>query len=72
MSKSIKQTFGVSPTPEQIRQARTKANLTQAAAAKLIYRTLNTWQKWEAGDVKMDAALWELWVMKINAKGATH
>ena len=54
-----------SPTPEQIRSARHKAGLTQTKAAKLVYCTLNAWQKWEAGDRSMHPAIWELFNLKV-------
>jgi len=54
-----------SPTPEQIKAARANAGLTQSQAALLVYKTLNAWQKWEAGDREMDAAIWELFLLKI-------
>lgn len=58
------------PTPEQIKQARTDAGLTQTQAAKLIYKGLRTWQGWETvegekGHRKMDPAFWELFNMKV-------
>lgn len=59
-----------SPTPSEIREARKQAGLTQTAAAKLIGKPLRTWQGWEAPEGmashrKMDAALWELWELKL-------
>jgi putative transcriptional regulator len=58
------------PTPEQIKQARENAGLTQTQAATLIYKGLRTWQGWEAaegekGHRKMDAAFWELFKLKV-------
>jgi DNA-binding transcriptional regulator YiaG len=58
------------PTPEQIKQARENAGLTQTQAATLIYKGLRTWQGWEAsegekGHRKMDAAFWELFMLKV-------
>ena len=55
-----------SPTPEQIKAARANAGLTQSQAALIVYKTLNAWQKWEAGQREMDAALWEPFLIKIN------
>lgn len=55
-----------SPTPDQIKAARANAGLTQSQAAALIYKTLNAWQKWESGDRAMDAALWELFLLKLG------
>jgi putative transcriptional regulator len=56
------------PTPEQIRQTREKAGLTQTQAAELIYKKLRTWQQWERGDREMDPAFWELFKIKIAAQ----
>lgn len=62
------------PTPQQIKQARHRAGLTQAQAADLIYKGLRTWQGWEAdesekGHRAMDPAFFELFCLKaqINA-----
>lgn len=60
-----------SPNPEQIRQARERAGLTQAKAAALIFKGLRTWQGWETqeglpGHRKMDPAFWELFRLKIT------
>lgn len=58
------------PTPAEIRAARATAGLTQTAAAALIGKPLRTWQGWETAEGvkahrKMDAALWELWKIKL-------
>jgi len=55
-----------SPTPEQIKAARANAGLTQSQAALMVYKTLNAWQKWEAGDRDMDPAVWELFLHKLG------
>lgn len=54
------------PTPDQIKQARQQAGLSQTAAATLIHSTLRTWQDWEAGKAKMHAGLWELFQLKTQ------
>jgi len=54
------------PSPEQIKQVRKQAGLTQTAAATLIYKKLRAWQQYEVGDRKMDAAYWELFLSKIT------
>jgi putative transcriptional regulator len=56
------------PTPEQIKEYRRQASLTQTQAANLIYKSLRAWQQYEAGDRKMDAALWELFQLKLTKK----
>jgi DNA-binding transcriptional regulator YiaG len=57
-----------SPLPEQIKQSRKDARLTQTQAAALIYKTCRAWQKWEAGEIKMDAAFFELFLIKSGKK----
>lgn len=53
-----------SPTPAEIKSARTASGLSQSAAAALIYSTLRTWQDWEAGKAHMHPGLWELFQTK--------
>jgi DNA-binding transcriptional regulator YiaG len=55
-----------SPTPEEIKDARAAAGLSQPAAAELIYSTKRTWQDWEAGIAKMHPGLWELFLIKTK------
>lgn len=54
------------PSPEEIREFRTAAGLSQTAAALLIYSTKRTWQDWEAGVAKMHPGLWELFLIKTG------
>lgn len=64
-----KQSIGVNPKPEEIRAAREKANLTQAAAAELIHSTVRSWENWESqGDERrnMHPALFELFLAKTG------
>lgn len=56
------------PTPAEIKAARTMAGLTQTQAAEKVYKTLRGWQKWESGAHEMDAAYWELFLIKIKQK----
>lgn len=53
------------PTPQQIKQARTDAGLTQQQAADLVRVTKRAWQYYEAGQRTMSAAVWELFNLKI-------
>ena len=53
------------PTPEQIKQARAAAGLTQTQAADLIYKSCRAWQQYEKGDRAMDKALFELFMIKV-------
>jgi DNA (cytosine-5)-methyltransferase 1 len=54
------------PTPQQIKQARKEAGLTQKQAGELVHVEVRTWQKWEYGERPMSAAVWELFNLKIN------
>lgn len=54
-----------SPAPQQIREARLSAGLTQAEAAALIGATLRAWEDWEQGRRNMPAAKWELIQLKL-------
>ena len=56
------------PTPEQIKQSRLNAGLTQAQAAAVIHKKLLAWQRYESGDREMDAALYELFMLKTGQK----
>jgi DNA-binding transcriptional regulator YiaG len=56
------------PAPDQIKEARRKAGLSQTAAAELIYSTLRTWQDWEAGIARMYPGLFELFLLKTGQK----
>lgn len=58
---------GGNPPPKEIKAAREAVELTQTAAASIVYCTLNTWQKWEAGHTKMHPAFWELFLIKTQA-----
>ena len=57
------------PTPEQIKQSRLNAGLTQAQAAAVIYKKLLAWQRYESGDRSMDYALYELFMLKTGHDG---
>ena len=52
------------PTTSQIKKARKDAGLTQTAAAELIYKSCRAWQQYEKGDRAMDAAFFELFLLK--------
>lgn len=60
----------MAPTPEQIKAARKSADLTQTEAAALIHCALRSWQDWEGGKRQMHAAMWELFLIKTEAKQA--
>lgn len=40
--------------------------MSASAAARVVHRTERTWQMWEAGDRRMDAAMWELFRHKTR------
>ena len=49
-----------------IRELRERSELTQAAAAALLYTSPRAFQQWEHGDRKMHPAFWELLVLKAT------
>ena len=55
------------PPPEEIRDAREAAGLSQTAAGALVHTTCRTWQQWEAGDRRMHPAFFELFSIKVSA-----
>jgi len=55
----------VSPSPKDIKDLRLLYNLTQTQAGEMVYRNCRAWQRWEAGDAKMDHAIWELFILKV-------
>lgn len=58
------------PSPQQVRQAREAAGLTQDQAAALVYSTGRNWRMWEAEGVasarKMHPAIFELFRLKAG------
>jgi len=58
--------LAVSPLPRDIKGLRLLNNLTQTEAATKVYRNCRCWQRWESGDSKMDPAIFELFVIKLN------
>jgi putative transcriptional regulator len=60
------------PTPEQIRQLRMAAGLTQGQAAALLYKTERAWRMWESGDRQMDPAFCELFCVKTLISASSH
>jgi len=48
-----------SPTPEEIKEARIAAGLTQAQAANKIFSdSYRSWQNYESGERSMHPAIW--------------
>lgn len=54
------------PTCTEIRQLRIRSGLKQRECAKLVGAALRTWQSWEEGSRKINAAAWELFCIKLN------
>lgn len=60
---------GRAPTPAQVRAARARFDMTQDAAARLVYASPRAWQKWETDKGMEDhrpmhAGLFELFAAK--------
>jgi len=56
------------PEPNEIREARHRAGLTQSQAAALVGVHRRAWQYWEGGGRKMGVAVWELFLIKTGIK----
>jgi len=57
---------GRTPRPHEVIAARAARGLTQAASAQIVHCSLNSWQKWEAGERRMHPAMWELYLRKTR------
>jgi putative transcriptional regulator len=62
---------GITPTPQEIRDARAVAGLSQSVAAAKIHATLRAWQGWEADEGtpdhrRMHPGLFELFMVKTG------
>ena len=57
---------GRPPTPLEVLAARTRAGLTQAEAAKLVYSSRRQWQRWEAGEHTMHPAKYRMFVEAVG------
>lgn len=56
------------PSPDQIREARHRAGLTQEQAGAVIGASRRTWQNWENGTRNMPGAKWELFQIKTQGE----
>ena len=56
------------PTPDEIKQARQSAGLTQAAAAKMVFSNVRTWERWESADRRMHPAIFDYFLIKTRQK----
>ena len=59
------------PTPEEIRDARSRIGHSQKAAADMIHATERAWQEWEAASRKPDAVCCVLEDSRAAMSGAT-
>jgi len=56
-----------SPTPEEIKEARIAAGLTQAQAAKKIFSdSYRSWQNYESGERSMHPAIWWCFIQRTK------
>lgn len=54
------------PDSDTIRATRLAARLTQAKAAAMCHRSTRAWQDAEAGTRRLDAAAWELFLLRAG------
>ena len=54
------------PTPQQVRDARKSAGMSQEAAALTIYASARAWQDWEGGQRRMPGGMLELFRLKTG------
>lgn len=64
--------MSMSPSPDDVRQARKNTELTQEQAAQVIGATRRAWQEWEAGRRNMPGAKWELFQLKTQRSVAMY
>lgn len=62
----VRDQLPLTPTPAAIRAARTAAGLSQTTAGQLCHRSLRAWQDAEAGVRNLDAAAWELFLLRVG------
>lgn len=58
------------PEPHVIRSARAASGLTQAEAAQMVFVSLVTWARWEAGTCPMPRGLFDLFMIKTDQSEA--
>jgi hypothetical protein len=54
------------PSPEELKESRHTAGLSQEAAANVVYYSAVAWKKCEAGERRMHPATWELFRLKTG------
>lgn len=55
-----------SPKPEEIREARRRAGLTQSEAAAMLGKHRITWTRYEIGQSQMSPIEWDWWKSKVK------
>ena len=55
------------PSPEQIRDRRLAAGLTQSQAAALVYVETQGWRRYESGTASPRPAIWRLFCLRVEA-----
>ena len=61
-----------SPTPNQVRAARAAAELSAAAAAKLIHMDGRSWRYYESGERAMHPSMWALFCSRAGIDADKH
>ncbi|MBB2164677.1 helix-turn-helix domain-containing protein [Gluconacetobacter sp. 1b LMG 1731] len=56
------------PRPQAIRSARATSGLTQTEAAEIVFVSLATWARWEAGTCPMPRGLYDLFLINTNQR----
>lgn len=54
------------PTPEEVKEMRLAAGLTQKKAAAVLYHKISSWQHYEQAERKMPPAIRELFLLKTG------
>lgn len=54
------------PTPQQVKDARKAAGMSQELAARTIYASARAWQDWEGGQRRMPGGMLELFRLKTG------
>lgn len=70
-NRSKAPTPGANPTPEQIRQERLAAGLTQRQSADLIWSSTHAWEQWEGGTRRMPYVTWWAYLRRIEGMEAS-
>jgi len=60
--------LAATPTPNEIKEARERASMTQSVAGATIRGTMRSWQDYEAGARRMHPGLFELFLIKTGQR----